>query len=343
VSEWRVRRQSTFDEARYNVRVFLKDKLALVGVVIVLLTIAVAVFAPQIAPYPNQGRGQSDLQARFQAPSARHLMGTDDYGRDVLSRVIFGARIPLLIAFAVIVGVVMVGVPLGGIAGYYGGKIDEVVMRITDVFLAFPALILAIAFVAFLGASIRNVMLALVICWWPWYTRLVRGAAISLRERPYVEAAKTMGVSNFTIIRRHILPNAFGPVIVQMSVDVGTVILAAASLSFLGLGAQPPTAPSRAWRSSCWCWPSTWSAMACATCSTRGRRGEWHGAAPHGPRPQTAVPEYARPCEGARRRRHCSVRTRDSRAGWRVWMRQDHHGTSSARSPATPAGRDHLR
>jgi peptide/nickel transport system permease protein len=242
MSEWRVRHQSTFDEARYNMRVFFKDKLAVVGLIIILLNIGVAVFAPQIAPSPAQGRGESNLAERFQSPSIHHLMGTDREGRDVFSRVIYGARIPLEISFAVTAAIVIIGVPLGGIAGYYGGKTDEIVMRITDVFLAFPSLILAIGFVAFLGPSIRNVMIAIVVSWWPWYTRLVRGVAVSLRERPYVEAAKTMGVSGPAIIWRHILPNALGPVIVQMTLDIGTVILAAAALSFIGLGAQPPTA-----------------------------------------------------------------------------------------------------
>jgi peptide/nickel transport system permease protein len=241
-ADWRIRHQSSLDEARYNARVFFKDKLAVIGLAIIVLNIAAAVFAAQIAPYPDQGRGDSNLRDRFQAPSTRHLMGTDNQGRDILSRVIYGSRIPLLISFTVTAVIVIIGVPLGGIAGYYGGRIDEVVMRITDVFLAFPSLILAIAFVAFLGPSIRNVMIAIVISWWPWYTRLVRGVAVSLRERPYVEAARTMGVKNRVIIARHILPNAFGPVIVQMTLDIGTVILAAAALSFIGLGAQPPTA-----------------------------------------------------------------------------------------------------
>jgi peptide/nickel transport system permease protein len=242
LSDWRVRHQASLDEARYNARVFFKDKLAVVGLVIIVVTIAVAVLAPHIAPNPAQGRGDSNLKERFQAPSTHHLMGTDNQGRDILSRVIYGARIPLIISFTVTAVIVIIGVPLGGIAGYYGGRVDEVVMRITDVFLAFPSLILAITFVAFLGASIRNVMIAIVVSWWPWYTRLVRGVAVSLRERPYVEAARTMGVRNLTIIWRHILPNAFGPVIVQMTLDIGTVILAAAALSFIGLGAQAPTA-----------------------------------------------------------------------------------------------------
>ena len=242
LSDWRVRHQASLDEARYNARVFFKDKLAVVGLVIIVVTIAVAVLAPHIAPYPAQGLGDSNLKERFQAPSTHHLMGTDNQGRDILSRVIYGARIPLIISFTVTAVIVIIGVPLGGIAGYYGGRVDEVVMRITDVFLAFPSLILAITFVAFLGPSIRNVMIAIVVSWWPWYTRLVRGVAVSLRERPYVEAARTMGVRNLTIIWRHILPNAFGPVIVQMTLDIGTVILAAAALSFIGLGAQAPTA-----------------------------------------------------------------------------------------------------
>jgi peptide/nickel transport system permease protein len=242
LADWRVRHRASLDEARYNVRVFFKDKLAVIGLAIIIATITMAVFAPWIAPYPEQGKGQSNLKARFEAPNAQHLMGTDNLGRDILSRIVYGARIPLVISFTVTAVIVLIGVPLGGIAGYYGGRIDEVVMRVTDVFLAFPSLVLAITFVAFLGPSIRNVMIAIVVSWWPWYTRLVRGVAVSLRERPYVEAAKTMGVRDAAIIFRHILPNAFGPVIVQMTLDIGTVILAAAALSFVGLGAQPPTA-----------------------------------------------------------------------------------------------------
>jgi peptide/nickel transport system permease protein len=241
LSDWRLRHQSGLEESRHNVRVFLRDKLAVAGLIVIVATIVIAIFAPYLAPYPDQGRGNSNMQERLQAPSGEHIMGTDQHGRDVLSRVMFGARIPLIISFVVTAGVLIVGVPLGGIAGYFGGWIDEVVMRITDLFLAFPALIFAMALVAFLGASLRNVAIALVLTWWPWYARLVRSMAISLRERPYVLAAKTMGVGHFTIIRRHILPNTLGPVIVQMTVDIGAVILEVAALSFIGLGAKPPT------------------------------------------------------------------------------------------------------
>lgn len=211
----------------------------------VLGFVLMAAFAPLIAP---QDPSATDLFRRLQPPAWlpdgewTFPLGCDALGRDILSRIIYGARIPLIISFTVTAVIVIIGVPLGGIAGYYGGRIDEVVMRITDVFLAFPSLILAITFVAFLGPSIRNVMIAIVVSWWPWYTRLVRGVAVSLRERPYVEAARTMGVHNLLVIWRHILPNALGPVIVQMTLDIGTVILAAAALSFIGLGAQPPTA-----------------------------------------------------------------------------------------------------
>ena len=241
IGDWRERHQSTFTETRHNARVFFRDRLAVIGLVWIVLMVVVAVAAPWIAPYPDQGRGASDLQSRFEAPSASHPFGTDNQGRDVLSRVIFGARIPLVISSVVAAAVLLIGPLLGGLAGYYGGWADEVIMRVTDIFLAFPALVLAMAMVAMLGPNLRNLALAIVVTWWPWYTRLVRGMAVSLRQRPYVEAAKTMGVRDSRIVLRHILPNAFGPVIVQITLDIGTVILEVAGLSFLGLGAKPPT------------------------------------------------------------------------------------------------------
>jgi peptide/nickel transport system permease protein len=241
LGEWRLRHSSGLAETRHNLRVFLRDKLAVLGIAWVLLMLVVAIGAPVIAPYPEQGRGKSNLSERFEAPSAKHWFGTDNLGRDVLSRVIFGARIPLLISALVAGSVLIIGPFLGGLAGYYGGLLDETIMRITDIFLAFPALILAMAFVAILGPSLQNLALAIVITWWPWYTRLVRGQAVSLRQRPYVEAARTMGVRNGTIVLRHILPNALGPVIVAITLDLGTVILEVAGLSFLGLGVKPPT------------------------------------------------------------------------------------------------------
>jgi peptide/nickel transport system permease protein len=240
-ADWRERHSSSLAEARHDVRIFFRDKLALVGVAWIVLMIVVAIAAPWIAPYPDQGRGLSHLASRFQPPSALHLFGTDNLGRDLLSRIIFGARIPLMISSAVALAVLLIGPLLGALAGYYGGWLDEAIMRITDIFLAFPALVLAMALVAILGPNLRNLAIAIIVTWWPWYTRLVRGMAVSLRERPYVEAAKTMGVRSPVIVARHILPNAFGPVVVQISLDIGTIILEVAGLSFLGLGAQPPT------------------------------------------------------------------------------------------------------
>jgi peptide/nickel transport system permease protein len=238
---WRVRHAPALAEARHDVRIFLKDKLAVAGLIWISLTFMLAVFAPLVAPYPDQGRGASDIPHRLEAPSWQHPFGTDESGRDILSRVIYGSRLALVMPFFVMVGVALIGIPLGGIAGYFGGLLDEIIMRTTDVFLAFPGLILAMALVAFMGPSLRNVAIALVLTWWPWYTRLVRGMAVSLRQRGYVKASRTMGVPGLVIVFRHIVPNSFGPVIVQMTLDVGVVILEVAGLSFIGLGAKPPT------------------------------------------------------------------------------------------------------
>ncbi len=241
LSDWRVRHAASISEGKHDVRIFMRDKLAVIGLAWIVFILVLAVAPSLVAPNPQQGKGEPNVPARLQAPSAHHLFGTDELGRDVLSRVVYGSRIALTMPFVTMLGVLLIGIPLGGIAGYYGGMIDEVVMRITDVFLAFPSLILTMALVAFLGPSLRNVGIAIVVTWWPWYTRLVRGMAVSLRQRPFVKVARTMGVPNLRIILRHILPHSFGPVIVQMTIDVGTVILAVAAMSFLGLGAKPPT------------------------------------------------------------------------------------------------------
>jgi len=221
-------------------RVLRRDPLACLGLLLVVLLVAAAVLGPWIAPYPDQGRGVADVSSRVQAPSAGHWLGTDQLGRDVLSRIIFGARGALLVPLLVVGLAVLVGVPLGAVAGYRGGRLDELLMRVTDVFLAFPPLLLAMVAVAVLGPSLLNAGLALAVAWWPWYARLVRGVAQSLRDRPFVEAARAMGVSQPRILSRHVIRNAVTPVMVQATVDLGTVILAAGALAFLGLGAQPP-------------------------------------------------------------------------------------------------------
>jgi len=222
-------------------RALLADPLALVGVAIIALLVVLAVFGPWIAPYPGQGEGESDVAARMLAPSFAHPFGTDGLGRDMLSRVIIGARPALAVSLLVVGLAMLIGVPLGALAGYRRGRVDALIMRVTDLFLAFPPLLLAMAIVAALGPGLDHAALALAISWWPWYARLARGTATSLRERSFVEAARSIGVSELTILRRHIVPNSLTPILVQATIDIGTVILAAGSLAFLGLGASPPT------------------------------------------------------------------------------------------------------
>lgn len=216
------------------------DPLALLGVGLITLFVFLAIFGPMVAPAPGTGAGVIDVAHRFLSPSAAHPFGTDELGRDMLSRVILGARPALGIAVVVVLLSVAIGVPLGAIAGYQRGWLDAVIMRIADLFLAFPPLLLAMAIVAALGAGIEHAALALAVAWWPWYTRIARGTAVSLRERPFIDAARTMGLPNRTIIARHILPNSLTPIVVQAMLDMGTVILAAGGLAFLGLGARPP-------------------------------------------------------------------------------------------------------
>ena len=230
----------TFGSARQMITVFRRDRMATIGLVIVLLFFLVALFAPMLAPYPEEGAGKPNAQALTQAPSSEHIMGTDQLGRDVLSRIIMGARPTLLVPFIVVALAILVGAPLGAIAGFRGGWIDTVIMRITDLFLSFPSLLLAIAITAALGRGLTNAALALVISWWPWYTRLVRGIAVSIRQSDFIEAAYAVGLTRMQIIRKHILPNSITPIVVQATIDLGIVIIAMGGLAFLGLGTQPP-------------------------------------------------------------------------------------------------------
>jgi peptide/nickel transport system permease protein len=222
-------------------RAILHDPLALLGVLLIALLAVLAVFGPWIAPYPEQGAGQSNVAARMLPPSIIHPMGTDGLGRDMLSRVIMGARPALAVSLLVVGLAMLIGIPLGALAGFRRGRVDAIIMRTTDLFLAFPPLLLAMAIVAALGPGLDHAALALAISWWPWYARLARGMAVSLRERPFIEAARSIGVPDLVILRRHIIPNSLPPILVQATIDIGTVILAAGSLAFLGLGATPPT------------------------------------------------------------------------------------------------------
>lgn len=202
------------------------------------LVVICALFAPWLAPYDPNAISFGD---KLLPPSWSHPFGTDALGRDIFSRVIHGARTSLYIGITVLVFALVLGVPIGLAAGYFGGRIDTIFMRIADVFLAFPPLLLPIAITAVLGVGLFNAMLALAISWFPWYARIVRGAVMRVRSELYIEAARAMGVRHSRIMIRHALPNSTTPVIVQGSMDFGYTILAAASLSFIGIGARPPT------------------------------------------------------------------------------------------------------
>ena len=220
--------------------VILRDPLSLIGTIIIIAVLFMAIFAEQVAPYPEEGKGKTNAPNTLMAPSAEHLFGTDKLGRDILSRIIMGSRSALIVPIGVVLFAVLLGAPLGALAGYKGGWLDEVIMRITDLFLAFPSLLLAMAIASALGRGLDKAAIALVVSWWPWYTRIARGVAVGLRERYFVEAAQAIGVSDAVIIFRHILPNTISPILVQATVDMGTVILAMGGLAFLGLGTQPP-------------------------------------------------------------------------------------------------------
>lgn len=212
---------------------------AIGGAILVLLVLA-GLLAPLLAPFPEDAGTATDLMSTLLPPDALHPLGTDQAGRDVWSRVLFGIRISLGAAVAIIACALCIGVPVGLLAGTAGGIVDAVLMRIVDVFLAFPSLLLALAIGAALGPSLENAALAIVLAWWPWYARLMRGEAVAVRRRAYVTSARLLGYGTTVTALRHVLPNAVGPVIVQASLDLGGVILTLAALSFLGLGARDP-------------------------------------------------------------------------------------------------------
>ena len=234
------RRRAERSHLRRNLRRFLiGNRLNLIGLAIVLAFFFLSIFGELLAPHdPN---AQDIIASKFLSPSTEHPFGTDELGRDVLSRVMSGTRVSLQVAAVVLACAVTVGVLVGAVAGYFGGLVDEVLMRLTDMFLAFPALILAIAIAATLGRDLRNTMIAISLVFWPWYARLVRAQVLSLREREFVTAGRSLGLSGPRLLVRHILPNAWSVVIIQVTLDVGYAILTTSSLSFIGLGAPPPS------------------------------------------------------------------------------------------------------
>ncbi|MEZ3436227.1 MAG: ABC transporter permease [Lachnospiraceae bacterium] len=216
-----------------------RNKMAIFGLIILLLLLIMGILADFIAPYDY---AKQDLANAFQHPNAQHLFGTDEFGRDIFSRIIYGARTSLLVGFVSVGIAVIVGGALGAVAGYYGKRVDNFIMRLMDVLLAIPQTLLAIAIVAALGTGLTNLMIAVGISAVPTYARIVRASVLTIREEEYIEAAKASGTANIKIIVRHILPNCIAPVIVQVTLGMAGAILTAAGMSFIGLGIQPPNA-----------------------------------------------------------------------------------------------------
>jgi|SRR5690625_1023707 len=225
---------SPFQDA---IRQLRKNRFAVIGFFIIIFFIFLGIFAPFLTSY---GYAEQDLINRLQPPSAEHWLGTDDVGRDIFSRIAYGARLSLRVGFFAVVGALVFGTILGIVAGYFGRWIDMIISRLFDIMLAFPSILLAIAIVAILGASLRNALIAIAIVNVPIFGRLVRSRVISLREEEYIMAARAQGMKNSRIIFHHILPNSLAPIIVQATLGFGTAILEAAALGFLGLGAQAP-------------------------------------------------------------------------------------------------------
>ena len=222
-------------------RILRRDVLGVLGFGILLVFVFVAIFAPWIAPYPDQGRGLSNLAERFRPPSLAHLLGTDEFGRDLLSRLMFGTQLALLVGVLTVALAFPVGVVLGAIAGYARGLIEEIIMRVTDMFLAFPPILLAFVIAASLGGGSSIVLIiAMAVSFWPWYTRLVHSQVLHVRSQAFVEAATVLGLPRRRILTRHILPNTLTSASIQASMDTGSAILIGSALSYIGLGPQAP-------------------------------------------------------------------------------------------------------
>ena len=219
---------------------FRRAKRSVVGLAFIVFLVVTAVVSPKLVPFPEDITGSVHIESRHLPPSLEHFFGTDEVGRDILSRVAGGTAISLRTGLIVVSLSIIIGVPVGAVAGFVGGAVDTVIMRVTDVFLAFPTLILAIAITAALGPGVGNAMVAVSLVWWPTYCRLTRGQVVSAREKAYVEAARAQGATYMWTIFQHILPNCVSPIIVAASMDIGYAILVAAGLSFVGLGARPP-------------------------------------------------------------------------------------------------------
>jgi len=239
-TRWKTERESQIRSLKLTVYTLSRSPLSVIGFCFVLVFLVIALIGPWIITYPGDIKGSIHMDQKLRPPSPTHPFGTDEVGRDIYSRVIIGTGLSLQIGLIIIFVAMGIGVPLGIVAGYFGGWVNEFIMRITDIFLSIPGLLLALAIVGALGPGIKNAMLALSIVWWPGYVRLVQGKTLSLREESFVEAAKSIGASKLRIVFNHILPNCTSPIIVKASMDMGMAILFAANLGFIGVGAQPP-------------------------------------------------------------------------------------------------------
>jgi peptide/nickel transport system permease protein len=232
------RQNEEFRRALYR---FRQSPLSIVGLIMVVFVLLVALLGQSIVAFPEDATGTTRMSKRLTAPNVTFVMGTDDVGRDVFSRTVLATQTSLVIGVTVLLIAIVIGVPLGAVAGYFGGWVDEVIMRVTDVFMTVPALLLAMAMAAALGAGMINAMIAIALVWWPGYTRLTRAQVLSLRERDFIESGRALGASPWHIIRRHILPNVISPVIIKASLDMGFAILVTAGLGYIGVGVQAPT------------------------------------------------------------------------------------------------------
>lgn len=235
--EPKLRENQSVERALYRLR---QSPLSILGLIMVAIVVVVAVFSPVIATFPEDAEGNTRLKDKLLAPNNTYLFGTDDVGRDVFSRTIVAAQTSLVIGVVVLGIAIVIGVPLGAISGYMGGWVDEVIMRVTDIFLTVPALVLAMAMGIALGPGMTNAMIAISLVWWPGFARLTRGQVLSLREQDFVESARAVGAGPWHTIFRHIVPNVISPVIIKASMDMGFAILVAAGLGYIGVGVQPP-------------------------------------------------------------------------------------------------------
>lgn len=255
-------------KANKKIRKLLKNKLTLVGLVLVSIVIFCAIFAKYLAPYPDDVTGAINFSAMNLPPSSEYWFGTDEVGRDIFSRVLFGAQYSLIMGVVVLTIAIVIGVPLGLIAGFWGGKVNAVIMRLTDIFLSIPSIILAMAVAAIMEPSLVNSMIAISFGWWPWFTRLVQAETLKIKNEQFILASQGIGASKWRIAFVEILPNCLSTIIVKASTDIGFVILTGASLGFLGLGAQAPTpewgtmvAEGRVYLPTMW-WQTTFPGLA---------------------------------------------------------------------------------